>query len=432
MISDALLALGLLLSTATELQLPGIPIGPAEILLLVWALLMLFREAGQLGNPLPPALSRLLMFWLLFAVALSLGTLAGYAIGDRHDHNLFLHDVMAYPLAAAVSCLSVAGADARLRLRRVAWLLAGFGSASLVFLVAIAWGLIHVALIDPWYWDRFRGWSANPMQLAFFCAVLALLSLHLADAATRIAERVAALACAVLAIYVGRLTKSNSVSVALVTAIPIFVVLKLREWLHSSSPQLTFRPAFAWILIVTLPLLVIAVISLRSAIAVQAEDVANGLSKANVQTSEQEAELRMQLWKEGISRGVESGMLGLGPGPHVEIPDVIETARKLQNPLKYVDTAPANGTPNFETHNTLIDIFTQGGLIAVVSFVWISATAFFNTYKARLAGLTTLLCGISIFGLANLIVRQPLFWFTIALCLVSGAVARRAPARTSS
>jgi hypothetical protein len=44
-----------------------------------------------------------------------------------------------------------------------------------------------------------------------------------------------------------------------------------------------------------------------------------------------------------------------------------------------------------------------------------------------LAGLTTLLCGVSIFGLGNLIVRHPIFWFVITLCLVSGAGTRTAP-----
>jgi len=197
MILDTLFALGLLLSTATELRLPGVPLGPGEILLACWALLIVFREAGRLGLPLTPALTRLLIFWLVFFVALSVGTLAGYVLGDIHDPDLFFHDVMAYPLAAAISCLSVAGPDARPSLHRVAWLLVGFGSASLALQVASDWELIDIPLIDPWYWDRFRGWSQNPQQLALLCAVLPLVALYLADAATRIGERIAALACAI-------------------------------------------------------------------------------------------------------------------------------------------------------------------------------------------------------------------------------------------
>ena len=419
MISDALLALGLLLTTATELRLPGIPVGPGEILLVFWIVLMLFREVRP-DSPLTPPLSRLLIFWLLFSVALSVGTLAGYAIGDRHDSNLFFHDVMAYALAAVVSCLSVAGRHAGLRLRRVAWFLTGFGSAALAFLVTLAWGWLDVALISPWYWDRFRGWSANPMQLALLCAVLMLLALYLADEATRTGERITALACAILAGYVGRLTKSDSFSVVLVGATAIFVALKLRQWLFSFEPKPTLRPMLAWMVILVLPLLLISVVPIRSILAAHAEDVAKGIMRGEGKISEQEAGLRFQIWKEGIGRGIESGMLGLGPGPHLQIPTALVAARRYESLPKFIVTPPSNGTANFEAHNTPVDLFTQGGLLAVLCFTWISATAFFETYKARLAGLTTMFCGVMVFGVANLIVRQPLFWFGIALCLVSG------------
>jgi O-Antigen ligase len=419
MISDALLALGLLLTTATELRLPGIPIGPGEILLVLWVVLMLFREVRP-GSPLTPPLARLLTFWLLFSVALSVGTLAGYVIGDRHDSSLFFHDVMAYALAAVVSCLSVAGRNAGLRLRRVAWFLTGFGGVSLAFLVTLAWGWLDVALISPWYWDRFRGWSANPMQLALLCAVLMLLALYLADEATRTSERIAALACAILAGYVGRLTKSDSFSVVLVGAIVIFAALKLRQWLFAVEPKPTLRPMLAWMVILAVPLLLISLIPVRSMIAAQAEDAAKGIMKGEGKVSEQEAGLRFQIWKEGIGRGVESGMLGLGPGPHLQIPEALVAARRYENLPKFIVTPPSNGTANFEAHNTPVDLFTQGGLLAVLCFAWISATAFLQTYRARLAGLTTMLCGIMVFGVANLIVRQPLFWFGIALCLTSG------------
>lgn len=432
MILDAMLALGLLLSSASELRPAGIPIGPGEMLLITWMVVMLFREAGRLGSALTWALSRLLVFWLLFAMALSLGMLAGYVLNDAHDSALFLHDMMAYPLLAVVSCLTVSGPNAGFRLHRVACLLAGLGSVALAFQVGLAWGWVHSAAIDPWYWDRFRGWSANPIQLALLCAVLTLLSLHLADAATGVGRRIAALACAILPIYVGRLTKSDSYSLVLVAAIPIFLALKVRELPLSLGAKLTFQQAAAWVVVLAVPLLLISILPLGSLIAAQAEGAAKAISKDGGKTSEQEAELRFQSWRAGIGRGLESAMLGLGPGPHLEIPLSLVTARKGEILPKYVDTPPMNGTPNFEAHNTPIDLFTQGGLLAVVSLVWISATALLKSYTARLAGLTTLLCGVSVFGLGNLIIRHPLFWFTVALCLVPWTGARMAPARASS
>ncbi len=425
--SDGLLALGLLLSTASQLRLPGLPIGPGEVCLVAWVLLIVVQEALRPDVPLTPALSHLLIFWSVFAFSLSIGTLTGYAIGDAHDTSLFLHDVLAYPLLAAVGCLSVLGRRAPARLHRVAWLLCGLGSVALAIQVAGAWGLVNISPIEPWYWDRFRGWSANPQQLALLCAVLGLLALHLFDVATRNDERLAAIVCAIVAIYVGRLSKSDSFSAVMVVAGPVFVIFKLWTWLRPREQRLTVRTAAAWIVALGVPLLAISTVPLAPVISAKAEDWAKELSKdSKGTTSQEEAELRFSNWRAAIDRGLESGMLGLGPGPHLPIPASIVAARRNEVLPKYVETPQVNGTPNFEAHNTPLDLFTQGGLIAVMSFIWISGIAFFSTFKARLAGLTTLLCGVNLFGLGNLIIRHPVFWFAVALCLVSETGAGRA------
>jgi hypothetical protein len=431
--SDVLFALGLLLSTATQLK-PPLGIGPGEVCMVIWVLVVLSREAGRVDAALTPALGQLLIFWLVFGFALSVGTLAGYVIGDIHDSSLFLHDAMAYPLLAAVSCLSVMGRGVGARLHRVVRLLYWFGTAVCVVLVAGVWGLLDLSPLDLWYWDRFRGWSSNPQQLGFLAASLVLLGLHLADTASRVDERIAVIACASVAVYVGRLTKSDSCTVVLVLAAPMFMTCKLWAWLRLPQRRLTLRTSSAWIVVLVLPLLAISVLPLGPAIAVQAEEWARGLSKdTKGDTSQAEAELRIHNWGEAMNRGLESGMLGLGPGPHIDIPPSLVAARKSEVLPKYLTPPEMNGTPNFEVHNTILDLFTQGGLIAVLSFVWLSGAAFFGAWKARLAGLTTLLCGVTLFGVGNLIIRQPIFWFTIALCLVSGSEARTTlPARNWS
>jgi hypothetical protein len=424
---DTVFALGLLLSPSSQLRPNGSPIGPGELCLLIWLVLMLGSEAARLGPPLTPALSRLLIFWALFAVALSIGTMTAFAIQDRHDPVWFLHDVVAYPLLAAVSCLSVVEPGAGPRLRRVTWLLAALGTGSLALQLADAWGLIGVPHSDPWYWDRFRGWSENPAQLALLCVALGLLTLHLAETAVRPGERIAAVACAILPIYVGRLTKADAFSLVLVAAGPIFVALKFRTWLLSSERNMTFRSAVAWIAILALPLVLASAVPLAPSIAGQTAALAKTMSKDNGKTTGQEAELRLELWSEAWSRGVESGMLGLGPGPHLPIPPSIVAARMTEEGQPtHIQHPEANTTPNFEAHNTTLDLFTQGGLLAALSFLWLAATTLFNTYMARLAGLTTLLCGLLLFGVFALIIRHPIFWFAIALCLVAGDKTSRA------
>jgi hypothetical protein len=424
---DALFALGLLLSPASRLRLHGSPIGPGELCLLIWLLLMLGREAARLGDPLTPALSRLLVFWALFAVALSIGTMTAYAIQDSHDPVWFTHDVVAYPLLAAVSCLTVVEPDAGVRLYRVAWFLVVLGTGCLALQLADAWGLVGAAGGESWYWARLRGWSQNPAQLAFLCAALGLLTLHLAETATRPGQRMAAVACAIMPLFVGWLTRTDTFTLVIVAAGTLFVVLKFRTWLLLPGRDMTFRTAAAWIAILAVPLVLGSLALLAPSIAAQTAVLAKAMSKDDGKTTDQEARLRFELWSEAWSRGAQSGMLGLGPGPHLPIPPSIVAGRLTEVGQPKDDPHPqANNTPNFEAHDTVLDLFTQGGLMAVLSFLWLVATALLTAYKARLAGLTTLLSGLLLFGTFDLIVRYPIFWYSISLCLVADFGARSA------
>lgn len=422
---SGLLALGLLLSPSSQLRPSGIPIGPGEICLTIWLVLMLGREAMQRGPIVTPTLSRMLVFWALFAIALCIGTMTGFALHDRHDPVWFLHDVTAYPFLAAVSCLSVADTSAKSRLHRVAWFLALTGTASLGLQLANAWGLIGVPHADPWYWNRFRGWSENPEQLALLCAALALLSLHLAETASRPGARLTAIACAILPIYVGRLTRTDTFTIVLLIAGPMFAVLKLKAWLHTSDRKMPLRSAVAWIAVLALPLILAAAAPLVSGSAGRTAMLAETMLKDDGRVAAQETELRLHLWSQAWRRGVEAGMLGLGPGPHLNIPPSIVAGRVIEEQApKNVLHPAANGMPNFEAHNTPLDLFTQGGLLAALSFLWLVGAALVSAYRAQLAGLTTMVGGLFLFGMAGSIVRQPIFWFAIALGLVASTGTR--------
>jgi hypothetical protein len=67
---DVLLAVGLVMSSASQLRPTGIPIGVGELCLAGWVLLTFSREVVRLGPPLRKPLLRLLTFWLLFSIAL--------------------------------------------------------------------------------------------------------------------------------------------------------------------------------------------------------------------------------------------------------------------------------------------------------------------------------------------------------------------------
>lgn len=403
-LQDLVLALGLVLSTASQLRLVGGAVGPGEICLVAWLGLMLAREAGRLGPQMSPVLSRLLWFWLAFALALGVGTLVGLSTEEIRDTGSAVHDTISYILLAAVSCLCVVEPGAGARMRRVAWLFVTLGTGFLVLLLANARHLISIPGVVPWFWDRLQGWSDNPNQLALLCAALGLVALHLAETAAHRSGTVMAVLCGILPVYVGRLTGSDTFNIVLLATGPVFVALKLRGWLLPIVGRLTFRSAAAWIAVFALPLLLASTVLIGSVLAVQMEDVTAQVSKNGGKEASQELKLRFSLWSEALERGIGSGLLGLGPGAHL-----------VSTPYKRVPP------PNFEAHNTLLDLFTQGGMAAVASFGLLVAGGMRRTYRANLAGLTVLLGGLAMFSMFHLIVRHPVFWFVIALCLVAGS-----------
>ncbi len=432
---DGLMVVGVLLTTATQFRLPGSPFGPGEFFLIVWMGIRLCVELARLGPPLTPALTRMLLFWTLFALAQSLGTLTGLAIGDQHDEGLFWHDAVAYTLVAAVSCLSVAGRDAWPRMQRNAELLALLGAVALFPQLVAGCGGFDLPMIEPWFGDRFRGWSNNPNQLAFLCAILVLISLHLVDTADRPRKRFAAILYMIPAAVVGRLTKTDTFTFALLGALPVFMVLKLRFWLVASGHVLRLRTAFAWTAVIAAPLLLVSVAPLAMSLVASSDQVAMSLMKGNGKEASGEADLRLVLWGEALDRGLQGYMLGLGPGPHLPIPPELVAARRTEPGLDTGDHPTLRPTtPNFEAHNSPLDLFTQGGLIAVGSFLWLVAMAFVIPYRARFAGLAALMTGVAIFGLTNNIVRPPTFWFAVAFCLTAGdrALGRVAPTGRNS
>jgi hypothetical protein len=85
MLGDAIFALGLLLSTASQLRPGSSPIGAGELFLVVWVMIMTMRQLGSVDRVLPLALSVLLRFWGVFAAAECIGYMTGLLLGVETD-----------------------------------------------------------------------------------------------------------------------------------------------------------------------------------------------------------------------------------------------------------------------------------------------------------------------------------------------------------
>lgn len=421
---DAILALALLFTTASQLRLQSIPVGPGEIGLVVWIVGMLFKALTSAAPSPSRAVFLLVAFWGVLALALSLGTITALVSGEVFDRELMLHDAVAYAFTAVVSCICAANPS---RLPRVGWLLVTSGALLLSLQYANGVGLVHIPGISPWYWERFRGWSDNPAQLALVCLILLLVALYLADTATSVSVRIAAIVLMIPPLIVGRMTQSDTFTLAVAGAILVWVVVKLIVWLRGGRPESSLRAAFARLVLIAAPVLLLGLAPLVMSKAEHVKGVVMGLAKRGGAEAADEANLRLTLWRQAIERGIESGMLGLGPGPHLDIPPSVIAGRVDDNTHPTNVYHPKqNGTLNFEAHNSMLDLFTQGGLLAVTSFVWLLLRATTSALRARSAGLLALMAGAAIMMTTADIVRHPIVWFAIVLCLTA-PVATLAP-----
>ena len=400
MISDSLLALGLLLSTATELRFGDTPFGPGELCLAVWLGLFLCLQVRRPAPTSNAALTRVATFWLALIFAESVGAIVGFATELFFDTPHIIHDVIAYFFLFGVACTMALELASEHRRRRVTWLIVLLGAGFLSLQVAHAYGLISLPIaVDPWFFDRLKGWSHDANQLGLASAMLTVLSIYLADTATGRVGMIAATACAGLTFAVGVLTKSDSFTVGILAAGAVFLAIKSSLWLATFKRGVTFRAALVSLALLGLPVLAVGAIPLAPA----AVDLVEAKSAA-VYDEDGQGDLRFHLWAEAFNKGMGAAMLGLGPGPHLT-----QKAWKLSPPAK------------FEAHNTPLDLFTQGGLLALLAIAWLYASLLLATTRAKLPALAALACASVVFSMFHFIIRHPIFWFGVVLCLLEAA-----------
>jgi O-antigen ligase len=415
MIGSALLALGLVFTTASQLRVPGVPLGLGELFIGLWLGLALLHALTSDSVSNPRALLLLGTFWICFAFSLSVGTCQAILL-QKLDPGSMLHDAFAYLVVAALSCLVAATMKADGALRRLQWLLITFWNISLVMQIALGWGFIRLPSVDPWFWERFRGWSENPNQLALYCALLAALSLHLALSA-RGFSRLAALLSCLASLVVGRLTKSDAFLGAMVLCTAVFLVLRLWSWLTLPEHRYSLRSAAAMLIVVAFVPLSLSLTPYAVATADHVGSLAASMTKDHGgEGTMRTASLRLYLWQNALKLGLESGSLGLGPGPHLWRPKIADD-----------DDRPL--TRPFEAHNTALDIFTQGGLLGVIAVYGLFAGIFLLVLRAKLDALAVLMVALVFFGMTHFIPRHPIVWFAVAVSLILGLERAPSPRR---
>jgi hypothetical protein len=403
MIREPLLAGGIAMAYASQLEIPGAPFGYSELFLALWVMLSIGRVLAGGHLKATPALSILATFWLVLTFALGVGLIVGLLTIVRYLAAP-VHDMIAYMLLASVTCLLAADPNVDRHLRRTSWWVIAIANACFVFQLGLGFGFIHQSGVNPWFWDRFTGWSDNPNQLALYCAMFGPLALHLAITTSNPLARLYALASLVLTIYVGRLTKSDTYLLTIVLTGLIFIGLRVRTWLTTGKKVGIARQVVLLLMVGLLPL-AISVSPYVLAETTTVENFAKSLTKGEGgEATAETASLRINLWDDALQKGLESASLGLGPGPHAD--------RSIIYTTEFGDLP-------FEAHSTPLDLYTQGGLVAVLALLWIVGCAAISAWRAQRDALLALLVSIVIFGFPHLIIRHPIVWFSLTLCLVA-------------
>jgi hypothetical protein len=406
MIRDAILACGLVMAYATQLGVPGLPIGYTELFLTLWIVLSIGRALASGGLEATSALARFASFWLILTFTLGMGAIVGYLTKVLFLGPM-LHDTFAYMLLVGITCLSVAEPDAERRMRRVGWWVVAMANAGFAWQIGLAWGWVHQSGVDPWYWDRFCGWSDNPNQLALYCAIVGPLALHLAKTSTYRWAKFLGLCSLIPTFYLGRLTKSDTYLCATILTGLIFLALRVLAWLRADPEKSRLSQQIGLLLVIGCLPFAMTMTPFALAEVSSAEAFAKSLTKdKGGEATAETAALRLYLWSEAFDKGMRSGSLGLGPGPHLERPPITD--------LQFLPRP-------FEAHSTILDLYTQGGLIAVLALAWIVGSATASAWRAKLDALLALVSSIVVFGIPHLIIRHPIVWFSLAICLVAGA-----------
>jgi hypothetical protein len=353
---------------------------------------------------MPPVLFRLFLFWLVLSAALCIGTMTSVLAGERNAKEYFIHDVFAYAFVASITLLAVLQADAAPRLRRAAWFLVLVGSWLVAMQLMTAHGLLSIGGADVWFYDRFIGWSSNANQMGLLCLILALLSLHLAETSSRPFGRLVAVLCGVLPVWAGFLTRSDAFMLALVLSVCCAAAVRWRRLLIAPRGRPGIGTLSALWATFALPVLVAATTPLayQLASAVFAQD-ARGETNEKL---ERDVGGRAKLWAQALDRGIDSRLLGLGPGPHLVRPAELREPR-------------LDWLPDFEAHNTFLDMFLQGGLLALACLLWLLVTAVRTSLNSNLSCLPALVIGIAGFAITHFVIRHPIVWFVIALAFAT-------------
>jgi O-antigen ligase len=382
-------ALGVTLSTATQLRLYGLPVGVSEAILTAWILFVIFLILRGAPFAIPRIFLGVTGYWLISIVLLCFGMIV--AVHTREFRlSVAAHDGLAFAYVGLVASLLTlsfydrVGFEYHLHLARATFL---FHSWSAVLLLVLASLTPSVGPISFWYAGvRFSGWAANPNQMALAMVATPFLGWYLCQRSSSLVRKLGYLLGIGFCAAVGITTQSDGLRVAWAAAL---CVAGGFLWY-----RVTARGRSSWLYIshVIIPVLVLVVaVSYGGAVV----EYLSRISEGTYAEGDQGAK-RFTLWLNGLAAIAHSPLVGFGPGPFSGL------------------TGPLEGE---EAHNSLIDWGMSTGGIGMLLHLALWGWCLWRAIRARSGALLGMSVAIITFSLFSYMLRHPDYWLMLILTL---------------
>lgn len=406
------LSIGLLMSISTNLRIQIFPIGPGELILFLWAVIVFYFNKNLVSYKSP-----ITIFWILVLV----GMLLGAATSEYHG-GLSVRHSMAYVFTSFVT-VGIALLLAKLSdfaLRRSIFFLSVLAAIILWMGFAIYMTgnqtLIHDFHLADLGDYRYSGWSSNPNQLALFFVPLPVWVAGLwrgIQKPTRF-QTVGYGFLLFALMLMGLLVRSDGLFVVWMFEFLILIFLRLRWEIKASRISL-----LGYALVMILCVILVKTLahgdvrkSVRCAIETLSENegawVKNCYDAKSFTMQEavrigygdttEKTGLREELWAHGLKAWTQSPWFGHGPGEY----------------SWFAIGANGERSDALESHNITIDMLTQGGLLA--GFAWIALVSYLLIHAWRIQDSYTfsvvlMMAAFTFFHNT----RQPYLWFVLAM-----------------
>lgn len=378
-------SLGLVMTTASQLRFPGMPIGIGEVMLCIWLLITSISLIKSERVIVHAATKKFVAFWFSFFFLLLLGTFAGLYFGSWSE-SLY-HDALAFLFSGILVIVCLLNRGFKEQIDTIIPFILIFTIVPLSAL--LIYGQVSPSLgpIQIWFDEvRFTGWSSNPNQLAFSVSTIPFLAAYKYSKSKGYLFKTTYILIAASSVWIGLATASDSLQAAWIVG---GILLALLFWYRALSITKTSY----WKGLITKIILPLTVVSILFIFGKPIQTEIND-NVESILGADDQGDFRLILWKNGIEATALSPFFGHGPGPH-----------------------SGNNEPfqEYEAHNTFIDLSTSAGILGLFLYL---TFIFWAAWKAWSSGQNTILIGlisIQMFSTFHLVLRYPLFWFYMVI-----------------